>query len=304
MPGNLLRKRLIINAALVAGLAALGLTLWLDTDSRNNEEQPLTALKKEAVGEVVIERPGEPAIVLEKHDGGWRIREPVRIAANDLRVNSILNVLHSRSLRRYPYSELDPAGFGLEPAAATLDAGGLTLRFGDTAPLEGQRYVRVGDTLHLTEDNYLPLIARGLNGLIDTRVIPGNAALNRLALPGFSLHRTDTGSWSREPQIPGQGADALQTTVDEWRRLTALSAQYSPGAEFEDKGEIVLELENGETLRYRIVDSEQTTGLFRPDREVFYALSQDKLEALLGEPTTSETTAKEHGTTEHTDITE
>ncbi|MEJ2694895.1 MAG: hypothetical protein P8166_18235 [Candidatus Thiodiazotropha sp.] len=72
---------------------------------------------------------------------------------NWLRINQLLAICHTASLERFP-TPADTSPFGLAPAPIQLRLDGLTLDIGGTEPVNGWRYVRIGDQIHLIADGF------------------------------------------------------------------------------------------------------------------------------------------------------
>lgn len=152
-----------VNVALLAviGLALLAL--------RREPELPaaperLTGLDTAGVQSLRLERAGQPVVRLVREAGGWRLLEPLEAPADTARVERLLRLLQEPSLARLDPQAVDLATLGLAPPVARVEVGienqpgPVGIEFGGTQPVTGERYVRVGDTVHLTLDRHYHLL--------------------------------------------------------------------------------------------------------------------------------------------------
>lgn len=274
MPGY----RSLINVVLlllVAGLAAL-VYLRPGIDEQTTDTR-LTPIDPAGVEQIRIDN-DQGRIELVRTDSGWRLQSPA-LAADEFQVGILLDLLRLRSERHYPLAEIDPAEIGLEPPRLVLHYDDAELRLGATEPLQDLRYAQYGEQVHLIEDRVLNLLGAEATDLASRRLVPEDAELERLALPEFTLTRTDTGGWTISPERPDVSADRLQQLVDTWRTTQALWVRSDKGGE--TQGEVRLTLADGERIRYRIRRSESDFVLVREDPGLAYHLGTQQAGRLL-----------------------
>lgn len=274
MPG----ARAWINAALLLVVAGLVAVVYLRPGiEKTTAEVRLTDIDPAEVQTLRIDN-AQGRIELQHSDSGWRLQSPP-LPADAFQVDILLDLLTLRSERQYPRAEVDPADVGLEPPRLVLHFDEAELRLGGTEPLQDLRYAQYGDTVHLVEDRVLNLLGAEATDLASRRLVPEGAELQRLALPDFTLARTDTGGWSVMPDQPDIPADRLQRLVDAWRTTQALWVRGDAGGQ--TQGEVELTLADGEQIRYGIRRSEADFVLVREKPGLAYHLGTAQAGRLL-----------------------
>ncbi len=263
----------------VAALAAL---VVLQPGRRTEDARPsLTAIDPGGVERLVIERRGEPTVRLARREGGWRMEAPQAIAADETRVARMLQVLGAESAASYPADRLDLAEVGLEAPHARLVADGASIAFGAEHPIEPQRYVRVGDTVHLIDARHFRAATAQVAELVSRRLLPPESRPVAIELPGLTLERGETVHWSTTPARPEASADAIHGTVEAWRTTRALWVRaHEPGEQ--SLGEVTVRLEGREQpLHFVITAREPELVLAREELGLEYHLPRAAAEQLL-----------------------
>lgn len=138
--------RLILALALACG-AVFGLQ-WLSTSSPT----PLTAIDPAAVKEIKRSSHGELQLDLLRDADGWVIAHPEIARARAARVGQLLALLRTASHGDWPASAELLAQSGLNHPARSLEFDKLKIEFGGPSTPPGQRYVRIGDRIHLVDE--------------------------------------------------------------------------------------------------------------------------------------------------------
>ena len=274
MPG----ARIWINAVLLLVVAGLIALVYLRPGiEQTGEAVRLTDIDPAGVGTIRINN-DQGRIELRRTGTGWRLQSPP-LAADAFQVDILLDLLRLRSQRRYPLVAIDPAEIGLAPPRLVLHYDDAELRLGGTEPLEKLRYVQYGNTVHLIEDRVLNLLGAEATDMASRRLLPQGTGVQRLALPDFTLTRTDSGGWSISPDRPDVSADRLQQLVDAWRTTQALWVRGDAGGQ--TQAEIELTLADGERTRYAVRRSESDFVLVREDTGLAYHLGTQQAGRLL-----------------------
>lgn len=280
-----IKNRLWINLALVAGIAVLGLILWLNPGKALPQSPPLGTLEKSDVRSIHIRVDAKPPIILERHGADWQLVEPFNIAANTSRVNAILNLLTTHAFARYSADELNLEEFGLLPPAAIVRFDRAEYDFGAADPLSRKRYVLHDDALYLVEDFIYPLLNTDIGGLVSNKLLPASGAIAAFELQGFSLTRGDNGGWNLRPDNPDLSADNLQAWVNEWSAAQAILVQYRPlPSKPGNSQSITLRFENGDSIRYQAVGNSDEPALYRAEPGLRYSLSRAMFNSLVTGP--------------------
>lgn len=141
-------RRTLINLILSGLAVLLGLMIWW------LQPQPLptlTDLQPEQVNRIRIRDNSSREILLTRQSGAWLLGQK---SANADRIEQLLDICSTPSLRRFsaPLKRLEE--FGLQPPAILLRLNDLELAFGSTDPINGWRYVRIDNQIHLIGDGF------------------------------------------------------------------------------------------------------------------------------------------------------
>ncbi len=286
-------KQAHLNLLLLAVAAGL---FWLLVIDENKEEAkiakaierqpPLTALDANAVRKIQLKNPGSADIVLEKTGSGWQLREPVAIAADLVQVGNLtaLATLETRG-------SIDPtvakrADLGLDPARSTVMLDDTVLGIGEIEPLKRSRYIELdpgtpGNRISLVDDFAPEAFDGEFTDLVNKALLPFDAEIARIDVPGLSLVRDAAGSgWTATPSSADATPEAIRQLVDAWRDVRAL-ATVPPLTETSGKPDVMVSLSDGQRIAYRIVDKADSRFLQRLDVPVSYQLAPVEAERLL-----------------------
>lgn len=145
-----------VNLALALLAAGLALFVWLDQRPPAQAPAAITGLDPKRIQRVRILRP-DAEILLQRATDGWRMEKPQEAPADGAQVEALLAIAAAYSLERIPAPADRLAEFGLAPPSVTLDLDQLRIEVGGTQPVSHQRYLRIGDTIHLINDRF-PLL--------------------------------------------------------------------------------------------------------------------------------------------------
>lgn len=273
-------KRTLLNVVLLLVVAGLALVAVYKPGKETPPPAPtLTALTPAQIDRLRIARTGEPAVVLEKVDGRWQMREPQAAAGNDYRIDSVLRLTEAKVLGRFDAGDL--AAYGLaEPEITVTLNDGPSIAFGSTTPVDQRRYVLKEGTVYLVADTAYYYLAGGWAGFVDPRPVPADATLTAIELPALKVTRGDTG-WSAQPAPEGLTPDALNEFVDNWKHARAFEVQAWQG---EAQGEpVLLRTAEGDPIRL-VLTAREPLELVNVERGLAYHLASSQAETLLQLP--------------------
>jgi hypothetical protein len=141
-------RRSLLNLGL--SLLVLGLLVWV-WRLQPQPLPPLTPLQPQQIERIRISDDTGRDIRLEKRAGRWWLGQA---PANQERIEQLLGICTTPSLRRLPATERRLAEFGLAPPPLRLWLNDLELDFGTTDPINGWRYVLTGGQIHLIGDGF------------------------------------------------------------------------------------------------------------------------------------------------------
>lgn len=224
-PRSLLARRWWLNLALLVVVAGLGLFAWYHSVRAPQEVRPLlTDVSTDAVQNIEIDRTGQPRIQLQRHNGDWRLVEPLKARADTLAVSSLLHLLNAPIEGTVTEVGTDLARYGLEPPKLSLHFDSAEINFGARHPLKDERYVKYKSAVHLISSRYYMQAAAPYTNLIDSRLIEPGRKLVAIRLPDFTVTLKDS-TWVRAPEIKELSSDRINAFIDEWRHARALQVQ-------------------------------------------------------------------------------
>ena len=267
-------KRIWLNIGLLALVIVLALIAWLEPGGKKPVTRPqLLSLAAEQVERIRLAAAGDRHIDLMRADNGWTITYPIRIAANDFRVDTLLELTQAESFAHYPAAAQALAPFGLDPPRAEIQLNDITVAFGDEEPIDHRRYVRVGEQVHLIADRYFYSSQLLLPALVDTALLPAAAVPVRIHLPDRELARVD-GDWHIAPADNGVSMDAINGLVDAWRHARAVRVSEYHGDT--TQGAIDVSLADGTRLSFELLARSPELVLGRRDLGLRYHFTAEQ----------------------------
>lgn len=270
-----------LNLALLGGVALLVLVVIYQPGLNTPQPLPrLTALVPANITHIRIERDGAAPIALERKAQDWIMTAPVRMPANTFRVETMLQVAQAESHTHLDAATVGLADFKLDKPRARLWFDATEIAFGATEPLNGRRYVRVGDSVHLISDTVYFDLTGVFTAFADTALLAPESRLTQLDLPTLRLARLREGGWMQAPnraQVPPEpevSMDMINALLDAWRHARAIQVRpyatpVSAGAEPDNV--VFIHLEGAEQpLRFDIVSRAPDLVLARADLGVQY----------------------------------
>lgn len=277
-----LRRRWLVNAAL---LALIGVLAWVALQRAGQDKDaagpPLTTLAADGITQLRLERPGHPAITLEKSANGWTLTAPVRARANTFNVESLLRVLAAPGETRFPAAGQDLAKFGLDPPQSRVHYGAAEIAFGSLHPLNDRLYVAHGGEIVLIPAHYLSSALYPYTSFIDSRLFEEDRRLTGIRLPDFTLVLHD-GAWRKQPPNAELTSDRLNAFAAEWQNARALGVEKYSGRPILDRIEISTVRDGrDEKLALGILAYKPDFVLYRQDENLEYHFTEDTGKRLL-----------------------
>lgn len=278
-------KRARLNLLLLVLVAALAGGAYFSSKKPEAKSSPLTALSSEAITRISIQHPQQAALQLEKRGSSWWLTAPVTAPCDPFEVATLLNLASASTQRSFKLSEVKPAELKLDPPQFTITLNDQTLAFGDVEPLEYRRYVQHGDTVTLIDDPAATSVDADYSDLLAKSLLPPEARLTAIKLPGLSLTRSADGKqWQADPAPAGLGADDISRLVEAWRQARSMWNAAMPTSEAVDAQApqpIELTLEGGQTVQLLLISREPQLIIDRPDLKLRYTLSKADADTLL-----------------------
>lgn len=279
-----MNARNLLNLGLAVALLGLGGWIWFAQQAAPQADVVrLTPLASDDIRRIEIQPARRADAILERRGDDWWLVEPFEIRAAPTRVKAVMDLLQARSQAHYAAAVVDLEQAGLQSPDLRLRVDTLQLDFGDTEPLKGRRFVRVGDEVHLIVDRYSYLLQGGVASLVSPALLPSGALLREIRLPGRRLLQQD-GRW-RLAGGATTGTDSLQALVDEWQQAMALKVSRYDAAPASDAADVIeLLFSNNGPLRFRLVQNDDETLLIREDLGLTYHFTPSAAARLLQLP--------------------
>jgi len=272
-----MNSRLALNLFMLIGVLALIAVIFYKPGIEPAKEiPPLTALSRDQINKLEIVRAND-GLILERTQQGWQIAGASPLAADKSQIEALLALAEARPERSYPASSLDLATLKLAPAQMTVRLNTTEIRFGDTDPLEGLRYVQIGEQVHLIMDNYQSILQGKRTQFASRRLLADGADIVGVKVPNLKLSKQD-GGWKIDPAPEKLSADAPQKLIQAWGTASALWVrEYQPAA----SQPVTITLANGQRVTFELRSGKGEYVLARPDLGVQYQLPEDVAEPLL-----------------------
>jgi hypothetical protein len=263
----------------VAGLAAL-IALAPDREARRALE-PLSNENPRAVSRIRLDPGAGGRIELHRVEGVWNLVDPIRIAANDFRVNALVGVLEAPVHARIDGPPEDLARFGLTSPQGRIVLDDTEILFGDTEPIHGRRYLLHDGRIALVDDAFFSHLSSSAANYVYPALLGRNPSPRNILLPGLRVYR-QAGDWRMDSPHANASTDAIEKLVDAWRQAQATAVRpYEPSLDWSD--EIRVEQADG-NLRFALARTEYELILGRPELGIQYHLTKATGARLLGTP--------------------
>ena len=268
-----------LNLALAAVVAALGAWVYFKPARDAPAEFPLSALKPSEARSIRVERPGEPPILLEKHEGSWRVTAPFAARGDDLRVQRLLEIVEARAAHKLPATDL--ARFELERPQASVTIDGQAFAFGMVGAVAREQYVLTGGAVYTVSPRYGMALPASAGELASRQLLAPGEAPVRIELKDFTVEQRD-GKWVLSTGTGQLSQDDLIRWIEEWRLAGA--TRVEPGVKGKTLAEIRIHLKNGGALTLGMLAREPELVLARPDEKLQYHFRPEIAKRLLSPP--------------------
>jgi hypothetical protein len=280
-------KRWLINVILLIIVVILGLLIFY-TLERNKpiEQAKLTGLDAKTVQSIRIERSGkQPITLLKEISDSWQLTAPFELPANNFQIKNLLQILSLREYKKIASTNL--AEFKLDTPLATIQYNQLTMAFGDSSPINHQRYVQINNVVYLIRDTWYYYLIGDALAFASLNLLGNNSKIIELEMPGHHLKLQDT-KWSLESDFENidTSADTLNSLIDNWQHASAYDVKpYIATEDTTVKEQIKITLlGQPKPLHFIIVSKAPDLVLAIPEKKVQYQLSGTQNDKLLQVP--------------------
>lgn len=269
-----MQPKFLINLILLVILVVLGVVAFLEPGKEEPKTVLLTDINVDALNR--FELRNKETLVFEKQDGRWKLTAPFAAPANEIRIRQLLNIAKAESRARYPLKPDDVSKFELDKPKAVLKLGTVELVFGGSEPIDMLRYVQIGNTLHLVTDDFFHHLIANATDYVDKKLLPDDARIKALSLPGLKASRGDKGQWNLEP--PGDNT-AMAELTNAWQSARAIEVNRH---EQPVQGDMIhIGLGENRAVDFVILQREPDLLLVRPDWKLEYLVPGEAGKRLL-----------------------
>jgi len=275
-------SRTLLNLILACVALLLGLVVfYLPGLEEGPVAPPISDLSADSISSIRVTRKERMPLTFSKTASGWQLLQEQALPASEFQLRSLLGIPGTRPARSYPVSALDLGSAGLEPPQATLLLDDTLIIIGNSEPLERKRYIRLDDTVYLVNDIYQHLINADWTNFIERRLLPENAALQGIELPGLNLTLSDDRQWQLSPAESDENATAIQALVAQWQAANATYIRRYDGTA--TSASITLTFsDDTDAVTLFINEQQAELVLARPDWGLQYHLPANMRNTLLG----------------------
>ncbi|MHB1619981.1 MAG: DUF4340 domain-containing protein [Sulfuricella sp.] len=261
-----MKSRLLLNLVLAALVAVLILLVWLKPKPAAPLEFKLSTLASASISRIAIEKPGQPAIVLQKNPAGWRLSAPFQARAEESTVGRLLETLAATSLQRFPATDL--GRFQLDPPLLRLTLNDQEFSFGTQNTLTGEVYVATKGGAYLVAPSYFAHAMKMPADFAAQAFLAAEEKPVGFEFADLKLSQDSAGKWSASPARPNWSQDDINRWVDEWRHASSLVTQPYDGTPAQES--FTLRLSDGKLIPCKILRREPELVLLREDEKLQY----------------------------------
>jgi len=259
-----------LNIALsLAVLVLVGIAFFQPGLVKKSAPSPLTDIDTLQVKNIVIEQPTHGTIALNKIGEQWMLDKPLHARASDFIVNNVLAIARTATLNQLPFDvNRDAARYGFDKPKAILDLDKERIIFGDTNPLNQQRYVLYRDQVHMISPNAIWAVTHTANEFLDKRLLEFKEAPVAIYFSDGKKLELKNGIWVLQPKIKSLATDALTQLVNEWRYAGATEVRPYKGTPVH--GIIRVVYKNKRSIELGIISRSPELVLLRKDENLQY----------------------------------
>ena len=269
-------KNNLLNLVLFIVVISLASIIYF-SEEQSTQLERLTEINLDSITTIKIQH-NKNTISINKTSGHyWQIIQPIDIAANEFRINSILKLLHAPVHNKYTPAEIDSNKIGLDNPKTTIQFNKQVITFGIINPATNLRYLKLNNTIYTIEDVYYPLINSHFGTLVSLNLLPPDSKLTKLILKNQTIFKDEKGRWSSNIDI---SADNVSKTLQYWLHDQAFGVhQYLKRKEL---GEVFIYVSSSaQPITYQITDIEPWLVIARPDIGLEYHLDIEAYDKLI-----------------------
>ena len=267
-----MNQRIWINIFLLVVIISLSTTIFFKKDKINDEFIILSNIDPNNIEKIEIQRKALDTLSFNKKEGEWYIDLPFKFRANPNRIESILNLLTTKSYKKLKLDEVDIAQFDLRDPRVILTLNNYEFSFGTTNPIDQKRYILFGQEIYLTNDFLFPQLMVSFEFFLETKLLPDNINITSIKFPQYEIQKNDNKWVSTKTD---HSEEKIKDLVSKWEKATSLS--ISKYEKKDSKGIVSVQTYSGKKINFSIIETEPYLILAREDIGIQYNMGIDNI---------------------------
>ncbi len=275
-------KQLALNLFLFIVVISLAAIIYF-SEEENTQLQRLSDIKLDNINTITIQHNNRRIIINKTETDDWQINQPVNVAANNFRINSILKLLNAPIHNQYKLDEINIEKIGLSNPTTSIQFNHQLITFGIRNPVTNLRFIKLNQKIYTIEDVYSPLISSHFGALVSLNLLPPDSTITKLVLLNQTINKDESGRWQSSIEM---NPDHVAQTLQRWLHSQAFGIhQYLPRKEL---GEVLIYVrDSAQAIRFLITDIEPWLIIARPELGLEYHLDAGLYSTLIA-PTGSD----------------
>lgn len=267
------RLNRVIGIAAAVLLTLGGGILWQALSGHRSESR----IKLDDIGDIRIERTGQPGLLLRNVDDDWRIVQPWPLPANRQRIEPLLSAL-TMGGKGYAPREVDMAATGLAKPDVVLHIDDTRIEIGATDASGARRYARRHGRIVLIDDWLTSLIDGGVTAM--ARLTPFDESLSGVTVSMLTSDSVDRPDNTRAPAAASADEPFAHVRLNDWQALAARQIVKWPiDDDATERWQATLEasLDDAKPRTFRLVQTGRYTALHPRGSGFAYVFANEDL---------------------------
>ncbi len=281
-----IERRTLLNKLLIGLSAFLLAAIIFEQHTRQTNSGQLTAIDKNAINSIIIQLNNKPDIRILKIQQHWQIQAPEVIPTHQTRIQNLLNLLNSHSYQQYDISAAELDQLHLDKPLARITFLGDDIRasiaFGNSNPVNHQRYALYQSKIHMLNDTHFPIISSGINSFASTRLLPEHNTITAIQLADINAQLIGE-HWQSSTTYPDLSESNLKSWLKHWSQSQANYVKHIKIAQssYSTKNKVVIQVDNLDTLQLFDTQSDHEYTLYNPAFNLQYYFDKAAFQKLL-----------------------
>ena len=277
-----------LNIALLIAVGFLVLIIVYKPGKDPEDKYQISKLDRSEVNHIRLERIEAETIEFSKVDGKWNMLSPYTLAATQINVESLLDLLNYNYHAVFDKNKIDLKKYDLDiPRATIIYNKQQRFDFGSTEELNKYRYLGHNDKMYVVNDYFHHRILGSATSFLEHALLPKGQTIVLIKFQHLSLKLND-GTWLATPEPENYSNDQANALIEKWQTAHAAGILKYDKEKYKDGttiGNIAIDLENEDkSLLFKLIKYENTYYLVRADLKIMYKLNKEQRRDLLQLP--------------------